>query len=206
MSDIKTLVEKHMATSLKEHFLEEIPAGEKIRAFYIKREGTRMMSTLILFTPEGIVLMGDLCPSKHGACSAYGYGLDWFASKLSEDYLCEKFLHHVWQLEVAKENCEWQIEQAVEEAKKYRLYEGDGDREDARRSIKEGRRWQAVLKALGDEGTEQACYDEMGDQDLHDGDYLPGYAYPRSDAGWLCAIQQKFSELYWAKQATLSAV
>lgn len=206
MSDITTMVEKHMATSLKDHFLEEISAGEKIRAFYIKREGTRMMSTLILFTPEGIVLMGDLCPSNHGAASAFGYGLDWFSGRLSEDYLCEKFLRKCWQLEVAKEHCEWHIEQAVEEAKKYRLCEGDGDREDARRSIKEGRRWQAVLKALGDEGTEQTCYDEMCDQDLYDGDTMPGYDYPRGDAGWLCAIQQKFSELYRAKQAVPSAV
>lgn len=99
---MKSEVEKFKA-DFKDHVLEEIPAGD-LKAFYLKRPGTRMGSSLILFTPEGIVIAGDMTPGR-GALSAFGYGLSWFASELGWDYLCGKFLDKEWVPEYAVEYC-----------------------------------------------------------------------------------------------------
>ena len=75
---------------LKDHTLEKVldhPAEKEknhFEAYYLRPpEGGRMMSTLITFTPEGIVIMGDLCPDGSGVISCYGYGRKWFVGKLS---------------------------------------------------------------------------------------------------------------------------
>ena len=77
---------------LADHVLEVVTLDTDLQAFYLKREGSgRMMSTLIIFSPEGITLIGDLVPCRHGCNSALGYGLRWFSDELSPDYLQEKF-------------------------------------------------------------------------------------------------------------------
>lgn len=49
------------------------------------------------------------------------------------------------------------------------------------------------------------CWAEKFAEDLREfdphgvDDGIPGYGYPPSEAGWLCAIQQKFRELYQAR-------
>lgn len=92
--------------ALKDHTLEQVLDTPNFKAFYLRPPGGgRMMSTLIVFTPEGIVLMGDLTPGHHGNVSALGYGLSWFAGDLSGSYLCEKFLQKSWHAELAKEWC-----------------------------------------------------------------------------------------------------
>lgn len=90
--------------SFKDHVLQEVSSGEKIKAFYLKRPNTRSESCLILFTPEGIVITGDMTPGR-GAVSAFGYGLDWFVSELGWDYLASKFLDKEWVPELAVEYC-----------------------------------------------------------------------------------------------------
>lgn len=61
----------------------------------------RLGSAMVVFTPEGIVIMGDVCPGRNGVVSAYGYGKKWFASELDKDYLASKFLPKVWVEDVA---------------------------------------------------------------------------------------------------------
>lgn len=196
-------VMKHMTEGLKDHVLEEFPAGERIRAFYLrKKDGSRMMSTLILFTPEGIWIGGDLCPTPgvgvRGVMSTYGYGIDWFsADDLDERYLCSKFMGECWQLEAAVRDCEDRVREEIHEMKAARK---EGDRDEARIHLKNVRRWRAVRDDLGDEGSVDACYDAMRQQALWDGEDMPGYDYPWGDAGWLCAIQRRFSELIKAKE------
>jgi hypothetical protein len=68
----------------------------------------RMQSCLIMFSPEGINILGDLCPgndARNSGVHAYGYGLDWFAGHLSWSYLCEKFLSKEWHKELAEGDC-----------------------------------------------------------------------------------------------------
>src|SRR6185295_12797554 len=101
-----SFVTPQIKEALKDHVLEEpLPFGHGFLAYYMRDpDQGRMMSTLFVFTPEGIVIMGDLCPEgpgNGGSISSYGYGIGWFSKKLSEYYLCEKFLHRVWQADVA---------------------------------------------------------------------------------------------------------
>lgn len=95
---------KEILEGFKDHVLEEIPSGERIKTFYLKIPKTRMGSCLILFTPEGIAIMGDMTPGR-AAVSTLGYGLDWFASELGWDYLCSKFLEKEWVAEYAIDYC-----------------------------------------------------------------------------------------------------
>src|ERR1700744_5534707 len=107
---MKSYVEEHMRESLAGHILEPHADHEKVKAFYLRRPGDgRMMSCLILFTVEGIVIMGDLTPCHNGVISCLGYGLGWFADRKSEDYLCEKFLRKEFVPKLALESFREQI-------------------------------------------------------------------------------------------------
>lgn len=94
---------------LKDHYLEQVLDTPKFKAFYLKRQGYgRMESCLLFFSPEGISIHGDLChgnDSRNSGVHAYGYGLEWFAGRLSWSYLCEKFLTKEWHSELAVEDC-----------------------------------------------------------------------------------------------------
>lgn len=171
-----------MKEDLKDHILEEaLPFGKGFLAYYMKRPGTgRIMSTLVVFTPEGMALLGDLTPERHGSISALGYGIGWFGSEKSEYYLCEKFLQREYQPEVA---ARW-VREHIEEMKK------DREAEDLERLPD----WEELLSDLDGDG--------MGADHFHEA--LQGLGYEHEDegyeynlraAGWLCAIQQKFSEL-----------
>lgn len=238
----------HMKESLQNHILEEFPAGEKIQAYWMKKPGEgRMMSTLILFTPEGIVITGDLCPrvGTRGVISDLNYGRGWFSGKLSGDYLCQKFLDKSWHAELATEDLK-DMATCVRRGE-YDDYGWTGELREAREeregALDEVRLIYKVLKEVKQEGNEeeigwerdalaeakkvlgplrekvvslrealatelerlaQRC--EWGEtdavgfaNDYHDinSDFesTPGYGYPPADAAWLCAIQERFSEL-----------
>lgn len=70
-------------------------------------EYERMQGCLLIFSVEGIVIVGDLTPDRHwnSAVSSMrsGYGIQWFAGDLSEMYLAEKFLHKEFLPETAQE-------------------------------------------------------------------------------------------------------
>lgn len=241
-------VEDHMRESLKDHVLEELPAGE-MKAFYLKKPGNGMMdSCLILFTPEGVVICGDRAPSRtgRGAITAFRYGLDWFASELYEDYLCSKFLDKEWVPEYAVRFCRsvaketrigkqddygyvdkkklWEIRaghsedlerlrQDIREEKDPEwLWKMKAERKiliarlvEARRALQEVReeaasRYEELAQRLENNecGVEGFAEDlmEIDPGAIEDG--VPGYGYPPAEAGWLCAIQQRFREVYKA--------
>jgi len=178
-----------MKDALKNHVLEEVPAGGEFRAFYLKEPGHgRMNSTLFIFTPEGIVIMGDLCPGgpkNQGSISDFNYGLGWFSRPQGEWYLCSKFLRKVWQSEAALEWVQDHIK-AIEKG------EEAGDIEEFR-EIESDLQYQNLDAGHFHDALETAGYDIDGE--------LPGEDFPRNTAGWLCALQQKFAELYQAKYA-----
>lgn len=93
----------------KDHVLTQVLDADKFKAFYLKNpKYGRMESCMILFSPEGINILGDLCPGndpRNSGVHASGYGLDWFAGGLSSSYLCEKFLGKEWHQEIAEEDC-----------------------------------------------------------------------------------------------------
>lgn len=172
-----------MIESLKDHILEPLEIGQKVQAYYFKRPGQgRMMSTLILFTPEGIVLQGDLTPGQNGNVSCLGYGSGWFSSQLSEDYLCSKFLSKVFVRDYAERGLRIEILQA---------------RRDHMLSKERARElWGET--GLPDDSTAPSEAYRLWTEELHyeDGDGCPGYGYAPVEAGWLCAIQQRFAQLF----------
>ena len=177
------MTESREKQNLKDHILEQVLDTEKFKAFYLKKpERTRMMSTLLIFHPEGITICGDLCPSRGGNCSAYGYGIGWFSGHLDGDYLCQKFLDKSWQSDLA---AEWCLEEAGRQKE-----EGHQDIADK-------------LETLGKRDL------ECGDMDCRDfyetltdidqsyvDDGVPGHGYNSGEKAWLCAIQERFAELY----------
>lgn len=171
--------------SLKNHVLEEaLPFGHGFLAYYMKEPGQgRMMSTLFVFTPEGIVIMGDLCPGgpgNGGSISSYGYGIGWFSRQQSEYYLCEKFLRREWQIEVAERWCREHIEEMRKE-------ECNGRKDIAG--------WEELLTRLqGREMGRDHFHEALQDLDYDVED--EGFEYHLNTAGWLCGLQQKFVEEY----------
>lgn len=187
-----SFVTASMRDALKNHVLEEVlPQTGEFRAFYLKEPGEgRMMSTLFVFTPEGVVIMGDLCPGgpkNQGSISDYGYGLGWFARKQSEYYLCEKFLSREWQIEVAERWCREHIEELKKDA---------AGRDDLKAELlKEMPEWEELLSRLqGGEMGRDHFHEALQDlgYDVED----EGFEYHLNTAGWLCALQQKFVECY----------
>lgn len=176
-------VAAHMRKSLENHQLIQLVDLPNFQSFYLKDPSKgRMMSTLISFTPEGIVLQGDLTPSHHGDVSALGYGLNWFAQDLSEYYLCEKFLTQEFVAEYADRGMR---EEIIRQRR-----EGEITKDRAREL------WGEV-GVSGDFTGPMDAYEfwteELGYDDGHG---CPGYGYAPGKAGWLCAIQQRFSQLY----------
>ncbi len=119
--------------------------------------------------------------------SCPGYDIDWFGSQLSEGYLCEKFLRQEWQWDAAVEVIQWQLE--------------PGDQEEW--WIERADKLKAFIADPGweyDEPTAHEFYEFMSSIGA-DCCELPGNDYPRTQAGWLCAVQQRFSELLIADAA-----
>lgn len=244
---------KDYLEELKDHYLEQVLDEEKFKAFYLREKpDSRMMSTLFIFSPEGIVLMGDLTPQLHSTASCLGYGLAWFAGRLSETYLCEKFLEKRWNQELA-------VEELNETAKRILAgSEDDNYGDDEFRKVSDERHGlhedlKTFYKDLKEAKRSGTTLDEM---DLHksivetreeilklraplsalrrkcsgrfselahetdggaygpetfyqayseieaDVESVPGWGYSPRERYLLCALQQKFSELYHAKIGT----
>ena len=79
----------------------------------LRKPGTSVYSVHICFTPAGIVLTGDVMFGDSRAVATYpGYGVEWFASTLSPDYLAEKFLTKGWTQDRAREDAAWLAREA----------------------------------------------------------------------------------------------
>lgn len=165
---------------LANHELVPVTESEKIKAYYIKKPGTRTMSTLLVFTPEGIALMGDLTPTRHGTVSCLGYGLNWFTGQLSSDYLCSKFLEEDYLPELGRRRI---LEGILEQRREKRL-----SQERAREL------WNACPEEPGPEEYWNFLADNLYIPDETPMDYRP------EESSWLCAIQERFRELYYSYQ------
>lgn len=186
---MKTYVHSHMKQAFVDHVLEPA-AGDNpdARAYRIVKSGTNIYSVYISEVANRLCITGDVClgPTHYGIVSAAGYKISWFAGHLSESYLCEKFLRREWQWEAAVEEIEWEIQRDTEDADGWWF---DSDK------VKQ---WQEFVESPSwkyDSPNETEFYELMTEEFGCDGCELPGYDYPCVDAGWLCAIQQRYAEL-----------
>jgi hypothetical protein len=185
-------VTENMREAMQKHTLEIEADTPTLRAWYLRKPGRgRMDSTLIIETREGLVIMGDRSPGDNGVISTLGYGAEWFWSKLSEEYLCGKFLRRVFQFEIAFASA------------KSSLLELRRSNDITKESAREA--W-TDLHDLGDDAALYEFYDIMRHAGASDwGIDGEGMGYDESDAGWLCAIQQRFRELMLAKSVGTAA-
>ena len=185
-------IDNFMRAQMAKHQLEEVDAGS-VPMFWLREPGVGHYRLLVTDLPGvGVTLVGDLTigTGPGGAVVAYGYNLDWFTSKLDEGYLCEKFLREEWSIEAA----ELDIKQRIRDcrADDHRGFGNPG----------EARKWVQVARAIrggdiwGQEGLRDALHDAGFDLGC---DYWPGEGYRRASAGWLCAAQQRFRELWLAR-------
>lgn len=177
-----TYVNEYMRKSLAKHVFEPqldgclrmgVP-GDCVYVVYIAEFANR------------ICITGDVCigTNDNGLISNVGYKLSWFSKPLSECYLCEKFLRQEWQWEAAVEQMEWQIKIDTED--------------DTGWWLEHSKKLKKFIASPGwkyEEPTIGEFYEFMTDELDGDGCELPGSDYPRIQAGWLCAIQQRFVEL-----------
>ncbi len=185
-----TCIDPQMEESLKGHTLEQVLDTEKFQAFYMKRPGGgRCMSTLITFTPEGIVIQGDLTPGHHGNVSCLGYGLGWFRGRLSGSYLAEKFLEQNWYPEVAVADLQLFLKGIADGSQEAKL----GDVEKIQELIS-----RCCDGDLHVEGFRDA-WEEIYEDWVWDSCF--GWGYKPSEHSWLCVIQQRFAALYNAANA-----
>lgn len=167
-------------------------------------DGSWMESTRILILrpplPEQIIITGDLCPGGNGILSDFGYGVGWFGRKQSEAYLCSKFIRREWVPERAKE--------ALYEALRDTMdtdVQSEGANEDAKVRLD---LIEDAIAASDDPCGESAptrsseAFHEFWNETFGDSPENEGMDYNPRDAGWLCAIQQRFVECYQALQYT----
>lgn len=189
-----TYVTDELRKMFANHVLELIQEGA-ITGYYMREPGTRNCLVLLTFSPEGITITGDLTPEPNGSVSVYGYDLNWFAGQMSEAYLCGKFLTYRWLPELAVAEIRdpegWIRAEIVDDVER-----DDGDRaEDL-----------AILNSLAD----SLEADECGVHGMIDRlnavriqcEEVPGYGDDPKEVRVLCAIQQKFRQLYWAGNNT----
>lgn len=188
-----TYVKDYMHKELAEHTLElqHGGPGEPVAVYRMGQPRTGIYVVYIASFADRLCITGDIMLGRddHGLVSTMKYGIGWFSGHLSEGYLCEKFLSHVWQWEIAVEGIEDRIETDEEDG-------GWKHHADALREFIAKPGWRH--DGLGGPDAWE-YYDRMREIGCET-DELPGYGYPRVEAGWLCAIQQRFQELYAASQ------
>lgn len=189
-------VTDNMRRELANHVLTLTHNGGAIRHYRLGPSDTNMGEARLIFTsaplPEQVIITGDLNPRENGIVSQQGYGIGWFGRRQGESYLCEKFLRTSFYTEHARA---WLRDEAAD------LADPNQARTDDPAQI-------AALQAevrdaigRGDHGDDptrshEAFWDWLRDYGVDPED--EGFGYDPKVAGWLCAIQQRFVELYAA--------
>ena len=198
---------EHYHREMQDKELIQVLDTEKFAAFMLRKKdyAGRMCSTMITFTPEGIIIHGDLCPNHPGVISQLGYGLRWFSESMSGGYLCEKFLRHTWVAELAVRDLKAWLEDG---GNPY------GDKDEPLESDRLEQLQELIDYLEGGDANQYEFYDKLleiydpptyglsGKMDsirrypdiIVDG--VPGWGYDPTAAGWLIAIQRRFAELY----------
>lgn len=175
----KNYIETHQREALEGYRMTEItPTHSPVRAFRLDApDDEPQMPVLITFTPEGLIIQSQMGPSGsegNGVLAARGCDLAWFCRVQSQDELLKPFFaRKVYQEEAA-----------------YRdllLMSSGSPLDNGVRQLAED----AV--ALADQGTMMRRLINLGfPMDVVS---EVGVDYPLSDAGWICAIHDKFVEL-----------
>ena len=178
--------------TLAKHELVHVSTNDFCECWDLREPGSGWMqcARLVFFkNPVQILVTGDLCPLRHGVVSDMRYGIEWFAGRLGESYLCEKFLKQEWVPEKCRDELKGLLADLTE----------DDDAKD-REAIEE--LLEQDFNEIGESGVRDAlCETNSGYCD----DGTPGYTYNPRDAGILCGIQQRFAELYRALKAEQEA-
>lgn len=164
--------------------------GTKSSMWYLRYPDQRAQSTLIIFSPEGIIITGDLCPGENrGVVSDYGYGLSWFVQDLNPDYLAEKFLRKRFVFEVADQEFRETVRGYVEC--------GDMTAELGEKALSD---WGEVDPEDESEALDvcEAYFAQHGIDDF-------GMWYDPHEMKLLVATQRQFAELYWALKGVEAA-
>jgi hypothetical protein len=172
-----------------------------IKAYYLKKyPARRMMSTLLIFSPEGIVITGDMHPCQRGVI-IQGYGLDWFASKQEPGYLASKCLEKRYSDTQARDDIQQMIRDWTKDAWKYR----------APGQVAVAKALRAGFRKLGEErdwdlswGWQEKVHSTFWEI-LQDDVYGIGLSYDTGDFAWLSAIQRRFAEVYREHQQKTAA-
>lgn len=203
-----TYVQPHMAAGLQDHVLTQAFAVStdrvKLWVFRLRPpDGSRLMGCEVMFTSEGIVILGDLTPTRRGVISDLGYGLGWFGSTKSEDYLCSKFLTAGWHQELVGPKLDERVADAERElaadiAAALAATVADEDPEEPDdHYVKNRDAWKKIRAFWNSDETSQKELHEFASDLISDfWDEEIGHGYKPSDAGWLCAIQQRFAALH----------
>ncbi len=158
------------------HVLDIVDDTGLVRAWYIRRPGTGMYRSLILDTPEGVVITGD-SPDRAMGC---GRQLRWFVAENGPRYLASKFLTQVWCPDIAEAH----VAKLVSES-------GPDDS------------WVAeIVVAMTETDWTQHSYLESVAWILEDAGFdtdgvWPDHGYDAVDEAVLAAIQQRFRDLFW---------
>lgn len=193
---VDSAVEGRVCTEFDNHTLEFL-GDNPFPTYRLKDpEHGRIQGCVLIFSDEGIVIVGDLTPDRawNGAVSsAYGYGLDWFVQKHGEDYLCEKFLHTKFITA--------QAQRRVRDLLEYMHKDCPGD---MTVPMLEAHALDGDYPWVSDDpfGVDTAFYEWYFDT-FGDADEIGsiGWGYDPDAVAVLCAIQRRFRELWTENSA-----
>lgn len=186
-------IKPYMTDALASHRLAIVEESEHVKAYAMAKPGTGFYSVTVLECRNHLSLFGDITfNNDHGVVSTGGYGIAWFSGKKSEDYLCSKFLRQIWHWD----HCEQSLKEIVAGVND----ESDDVREVAKELISDAYLWEF------DAPTKFEVIQELSRTSYDSGDGYPGYGYHPDAAGWLCAINVRFAELYADKAAICPSV
>lgn len=204
------------------HALEVISEHSDVSIYLLRpASGGLMESVHVAFLPHGyIALYGDSAPGRrrldfHGAYGAAeaeradlavpgmtsdrGYGPGWFASTLSRNYLCEKFLATMFRPDLAAECLRETATEREEDERESRsgVLSPDELREraDEVAAIEPHSEWELL------EWQARFHRDERSASDVLEG----AHGYDVDNADQLCAIQLRFRALWLPREKALEA-
>lgn len=182
--------EKSAARKQQDQYLQDMQLTQELdtpryKAFWLHKEGTRCGSSRLLFTPEGIVILGDMAPGQYGVMSHRYQSLEWFTGELYADYLSSKFLRRGFHRGLAVEEL-----QQIVTAKQYSFEEklSEESCEDLTRLIR-----LLDCEEVGKEGLRDTLFEIDFD---YFSEVFPGWGYNPNEVALLCAIQERFTHLY----------
>jgi hypothetical protein len=173
---------------LKDHYLQPIQEEGPLKAYYLRKwPDSLMMACLIVGTPVGVALMGDLSPGR--GIVIRGYSLDWFGEAQEPRYLASKCLSdQIYSEDGAKRDVqEW-----------YEMLLGDAYRERSLPRLKSAKAIKRkIVPGFDKYGWDQhSVYTEMSAIIGGESACTLGVDYDEGDLAWLGAIQRRFSETY----------